>query len=69
MNTNPEDDQLKKDFVDSIICEELDADSIPAELMAEFDNSAKARLESEPANMLDIDFDIWSSDPDAQKRR
>ncbi len=39
------DEEYRKDFVDSVIMEELDADTLPAELIAEFGDTNLGQLD------------------------
>lgn len=58
INKKYTDDEFRKDFEDSVLCEELNADSIPAELMAEFELSMGShKPKSTPDDLLDISFD------------
>lgn len=54
---------MQADFADSVVMEELPLETIPAELLAEFEESAFLN------NVVDlISIDVWESDFDAKKQ-
>jgi hypothetical protein len=61
-----DDDEFRKDFKDSVIYEELDMDTIPAELMAAFEASAFGHSPTVPAPLID-ESDTWSLEPYIEK--